>query len=875
MANNNHFELTLDTLAPTGKIEGLGDYEKINKALVITSDGATFKKVWFDSEAAPVKETSAGYRDTPWQPVAEPVTSAFTKTGIYYYHAVFMDDVNNESAIETLGPVYYDQDKPVVSAVYLEDPRGDRNTTNALTLSYGFDYADQGAGVVRAVISGTDFEPFTINLDSSTSYRGTITLPETAEDGNKQIKVVVYDRADNESLEVSSNVLVLDRVLDKPTLLIQDAEGTNLPTYINYNKITVKLTSVETNIIAYQIWEGAADAAPETWIEQAEGSLTYINNEFMLSSGDGEKVIRARVKDTAGNIKEADARSVIVDTIAPTAALTLDKTIISKVAGFDHAMMSIAYADEKSGIAKYSLIRTNEAKEKTEVISGTADKITEYDVVVGALADGAYTYHLEVEDNAGNKTSSNSVSIIFDTTAPTLSINKLNPWYIQKFDVMVSYSDANALGSMYAWVSTVENDTTLPDGARGIRATSAIGRDSIYWGAEDKPAETDSNFIHVRLLDEVGNVSHAHAKFGFDSVNPVINEAKFTRAAYPTTAAEISLNYTDATSGVVQMNISGDITDGTVEDWEEISSSRFVTLKGDADGMKSVIVTIKDAAGLTATTTIECELDRSVPSPSIELYDAENTNIKPSNSPVSSFSVRIKIDNDSDDAIGGCQYQLHGDFALAEGQDQGTIFDMENGWKPFVKDVGQEYMTITGLYCTVGDGYKEVYVKVMDNAGNILKDETTGEIIKVKASFYYDTTLPVVVVSNIDHNRISKVHSPRIRNGECSYENCYSDECRFTFTPDSAIQAYKVCAYMTKEAALAGSAADPAIGMANKSVNMYASGLDSNKPVNAKITGADFELALGEVGQVDGLRWVVVYVQDLAGQWSVAAEFEA
>jgi hypothetical protein len=55
---------------------------------------------------------------------------------------------------------------------------------------------------------------------------------------------------------------------------------------------------------------------------------------------------------------------------------------------------------------------------------------------------------------------------------------------------------------------------------------------------------------------------------------------------------------------------------------------------------------------------------------------------------------------------------------------------------------------------------------------------------------------------------------------------------------------------------------------------MVASGLSSNKAVDAKITGADFELALGEVGQVDGARWVVVYVQDLAGQWSVAAEFE-
>lgn len=873
MANNNHFELTLDTLAPTGKIEGLGDYEKNNKALVITSDGATFKKVWFDSEATPVKETSTGYQDTPWQPVAETVTSAFTKTGIYYYHAVFMDDVNNESDIETLGPVYYDQDKPVVSAVYLEDPRGDRNTTNALTLNYGFDYSDQGAGVVKAIISGTDFEPFTVNLDSSGTYNGTITLPETAEDGNKQIKVVVYDRADNESLEVSSNILVLDRVLGKPTLLIQDAEGINLPEYINYNKITISLTSAETNIVEYQVWEGAETAAPETWMSQAEGSLAYVNSDFVLSSGDGEKTIRARVKDTAGNIKDADARSVVVDTIAPVAELAIDNTIISKVAGFDKAIISVTYTDERSGIAKYSLIRTNAANEQTVVLSGTAEQITTYDVVVGALTDGVYTYHLEVEDNAGNKVTSNKVSVTIDTTAPVLTISTLNAWYTQKFNVAVSYSDANNFGSMYAWVSTVENDTTLPDVAKGIRATSTISKDSIYWGAEDKPAESAANYVHVCLSDEVGNVSYAHAKFGFDSVAPVINDVKFTRAAYPTTAAEISLNYTDATSGVVQMNISGDITDNTVEDWEEISSSRFVTLKSDIDGIKSVTVTIKDAAGLTTTKTITCELDRSIPSPELALYDAENINTKPSNSPVASFAVRIKINED--DSFADCQYQLHGDFAFEENQEQGTLFDMDNGWKPFVVDAGQDYMTITGLYCTVGDGYKDVYVKVMDNAGNILKDPETGAMLDVKASFYYDTTLPVVVVSNIDHNRISKVHSPRIRNGECSYENCYTDECRFTFTPDSAIQAYKVCAYMTKEDAIAGSATDAAIGMTNGSVNMHAIGINSNKAVEAKITGADFELALGEVGTVDGLRWVVVYVQDLAGQWSVAAEFEA
>lgn len=872
MANNNHFELTLDTLAPTGKIEGLRDYEKENKALVITSDGATFKKVWFDSDAAPVKETSAGYASASWQPVAEAVTSAFTTTGIYYYHVVFMDDVNNESEIETLGPVYFDQDKPVVSEVYLEDPRGDRSTTNSLTLNYGFTYSDKGAGVIRATVSGTDFEPFNINLDASGSYTGTITLPGSTADGDKHIMVVVYDRAENASLEVKSNTLVLDRVLDRPTLLIKDAEGNNLPDYINYDKITVTLTSQETNIVEYQVWEGSEAAAPAEWKTQAEGSLNYTDTEFKLSSGDGEKVIRARIKDTAGNITDADARFVTVDTVPPTASLAIDKTIISKVANYDKAIITLTYADERSGIAKYALIRTDAADDRTEVISGTTDVVATYEVMVGALADGAYKYHLEVEDKAGNVFSSNIVSVIFDTTAPTLSINQLNTWYTQKFNVAVNYNDANNLGSMYAWVNTVENDTVLPANPIGFRATEEIAISSINYGSEGKPAESDANYVHVRLDDEVGNISYAHAKFGFDSVVPVITEAKFTKAAYPTTAAEIKLVYTDETSGVVQMNVSGDITDGTTEEWEEIASSRFVTLKDSEDGMKSVVITIRDAAGLTATQTIACELDRTVPTPSIELYDAENANVKPSHSPVDSFSVRIKVDGD--DTIGGCQYQLYGDFALTEDQEQGIIFDDTNGWKTFVKDSGQDYMTITGLYCTIPDGDKEVYVKVRDNAGNILKGDDGKEII-IKKSFTYDTKVPVVVVSNIDHHRISKVHTLRIRNAECSYENCYADECRFTFTPDSVIQAYKVCAYMTKEAAANGSANDAAIGNDNGSVNMTATGLSSNKAVDAKITGADFELALGEVGQVDGLRWVVVYVQDLAGQWSVAAEFEA
>ena len=54
---------------------------------------------------------------------------------------------------------------------------------------------------------------------------------------------------------------------------------------------------------------------------------------------------------------------------------------------------------------------------------------------------------------------------------------------------------------------------------------------------------------------------------------------------------------------------------------------------------------------------------------------------------------------------------------------------------------------------------------------------------------------------------------------------------------------------------------------------MAETGLNSQDPINATIKGADYEAALGEVGKVDGAHIVVVYVQDLAGTWSVAAQF--
>ena len=97
----------------------------------------------------------------------------------------------------------------------------------------------------------------------------------------------------------------------------------------------------------------------------------------------------------------------------------------------------------------------------------------------------------------------------------------------------------------------------------------------------------------------------------------------------------------------------------------------------------------------------------------------------------------------------------------------------------------------------------------------------------------------------------------------------FNDETKFVFKPDSIIQAYKVCAYGSEAAATSGSHSDNSIGHEFGSVNMSATGISSAAPVNAMIKGADLEAASAG----DGVKIVVVYVQDLAGTWSVAAKF--
>jgi hypothetical protein len=118
---------------------------------------------------------------------------------------------------------------------------------------------------------------------------------------------------------------------------------------------------------------------------------------------------------------------------------------------------------------------------------------------------------------------------------------------------------------MYAWRDTTAESTTVPSGATKItpEASPITITSSITAGTY---IQTENMYVHVKVIDSVGNVGYAHAKFGYDSVAPATPTVTFTAAAYSTTSATINIASSDATSGLAYMRVAGDISNPTTTD---------------------------------------------------------------------------------------------------------------------------------------------------------------------------------------------------------------------------------------------------------------------------------------------------------------------
>jgi len=987
MANNNHFNLNLDTLGPTGNISWTGgNWINTNRAgLTFTYDSsaqgaASYMKYWYDTKATLnrvdystgiafavtdvisynsqhyyvksaitaventgwaaisskielikyVKTPATEAAEAAWEPVATTKDTAFATEGTYYYHVIYKDIVNNESPIYSTSVIGYEHTNPEVlnsgdNAPFLMDrDTGSKVYTNDLTVKFGFKFQDLGtvqSGVVKAVISGSDIDTVTINnpvMDDGGFCTHDVTF-KTDKDESKTVSVVVTDAAGNSSTSVSASIIV-DRSMSAPTLSLNRRGGSTIArdSYINTHEITATLNCDDTDIAGWKIWENGQTEPDYT---RAEYVVFPVTKNIDVSTGDGNKQINAKIIDKAGTEK-TDTFPFKIDTVGPVKdKFEADKYLISQVSGYNTAKISYKGHADNAPIDSWSVYSSSKTIASG---SGNVDASTDITVTSAGLVEGNNTITFKMLDSAGNETT-NTITIVVDITGPAPVISGVaDIWYRANNlpGCTISSSDAHQMTTIYVWADynstpATALPTSTPKAIAWTSATQTIAAADISYAALNT---TNANcYMHSCVVDEVGNKGFetAAVHFKFDKDIPTISSAKFSHKVYASTAATVNISATDVGSGVADMQITGDISNGTpTGTWETFVTSRDVTLTT-GDGYKTVTVKVRDGAGNESeVATDTTDLDTGKPGATLVLRELNDSAPKPAFSPIATFSARVSVTNEP---IGKNYYQLYGKFtagstASASGisyQDcsvylintayNANVFIIHDGdvykvntaitkeentgwsaisgkvtqdnsvWKELVYDTpstSPTYKLINNLIATsTEEELKDVNLIIMDNAGN--KSEVATQ------NFFWDPSAPEVTVGSRDNERVSKIHI--LMYGESSK---YSDECKFKFTVDEKVIEYKVCAYATQAAAEAVTdpASEVAIGETHGSTNMSGTAPQGVTEVSCCIKGADYEDALVAKGLVaggtaEGIHIVVVYAKNEAGVWSVAAEF--
>ena len=906
MAMNNNFELTLDTLAPTGSIATPKEYTNAQVTLSINKGDATFMKVWVDSKSVGL-ETDA---PADWEAAATSKVTNIVTDGVYYAHLILMDDVANKSQVYNSTRIVFQKTAPTVSNVSINDGAAITNNRN---VKLTFNFTSNTAGTVSYSVTGDLVSPITdttLTQEQVTASAVEVNVKLSGTDPEhveKTLTVTVKDRAGNVSSPVSDTIILDTEFLSGSIVLRDSADAKTINgQWVNVQEFIVKLDlvdSVAADVVAYKLWgdfattaSGSATTEPAEWTTVTKGTDPITISNLYLTSATGEKIIYAQVKDEAGNITTLENAKVYLDMTSITVSISSNKDYVSNVAPFNTFDLIAEISPEpESGIKNYTWYKNVNGTDEVVHSTGTGKPVS-ITINSSELGDGGEKaekkFKLSITTGAGTTITSKELSVYFDTVAPTGTIT-MNAWYNKSnFDAAgatASATDGGAgLHTMQCWVSS----TAADDKAKGDVLTYKQNptHTDINW---DGVAESNTNYLHIKYTDNVGNFAIIHSNaFGVDRVEPSDGTVTFSERAYPTTAAKVTLTYSDGNSGVAEVRLWGDIATEaesttpitqTNAAWQTVTSEKAVHLtKG--DGIKTIYAQFKDTAGNISANAVSAttELDTVTPAASLVLVNNDDAKQKDNPSNVALFAARVNYTNDPGEE--DVQFKLYGDFTENTQGAQGITEDAAE-WKDLVKSTGKDYQLVTNLYCTAGAGTKTIYLKVKDNAGNISA--------AVSATFVYDTSAPTVNISDVDHNRISKVHEYRLS----STPNAYADETKFSFTPSVAIQAYKVCAYLdeadakleyptTEDQTLINAwvanqvaipqTGDTISGLTPASVHMHATGLNSNAKVDCMIKGADYEYALKQrpgapKDSVDGAHYVVVYVENLAGNWSVAA----
>lgn len=898
----NNFKLTLDTLAPVGSVSP-SSLTATNKSLPITINkgDATYMQVWYDT--AP--NTAAAPAGTPWIAAASSHTIGFSADGTYYAHVILMDDVRNQSKVYTSGQIIFDTISPIIDTnkTYAEDlDSGSHIYTNAAEFNFVVTASDTDSGLQKVVLSG-DFvgSPQTVNVASFTDnkWSGHLTFNTNATHSSQTIHVVAYDNAGNTATHDVSIIYDPDPAQGSFALKATASATDNLQQYINASNnsfvAVITATAGTSNDIAYyRIWGDIQDHTSATNVAWPANTASVTVSNLKFTTTDGIKTVNVQLIDKAGNITTLTPQTRHYDATNPTCDLWVDtksqNTVwIAAGSGTKNDTTIYYSADDNtsgggSGV-KSIIFKLNDTTINPS-ISNSSFSFSK--ALFPAAKIGANTISMTATDNAGNSTTKTvTINIEESFTIDSISLggHELYQGYYNgttKNAITATVNNSTAPGSgratLQVWTDSAESATAVPAETASVTWTGSpqtVANASINKNTTDNSA---GNYLHVKAVSKVGNVAYKHISFTVDTTSPTCNATVgYAHTSSRTNTINIS-NLEDNLSGVDKIKLSakdGTTLESGAFDWDTASNTAYtVVLASSAtEGTHTVVIQLRDKSNNITTKEVSWEYDHTIPTGTLSLKEADGITEKKSPSAIQTFKAVIAYSADSTDAYSTVQYKIYGDISTTDSGSAITEADAQ--WVT----LSAAKVTTDLLYCTTNpadapaDGVtKYVYIKLKDDAGNVSPDP-------IVATFIYNPRTAELTISGVSHQRISCTHELRLHipDGGSSVlpvDSDYADVISFTVNSQQTIQAWKVCAYTDyPESTIRG---DAVTAMAKRDGSYAIQGY-SQTGLNVKtwsviIDGQDFRTAVGGSESInkDGIHYIVVFGQNLAGQWSVA-----
>ncbi|MCR5187726.1 MAG: hypothetical protein K6C97_02230, partial [Treponema sp.] len=519
--------------------------------------------------------------------------------------------------------------------------------------------------------SWTGWTPVTAEENWS-FYRDIGSASGAIAEGKHKIYMYALDGAGNLSAQVSREFHV---DLDAPVVTASAPQYVNASTNENGARtVTISGTVTESHGLAsFYIKRNDEEGNGSSVTPNNSGNWTYTDTP----TSDGTYTYTIKATDLVGKTNTSLTKTVIVDTALPTVSNEAAKFKVPTSTETEGSLFKFegqagSVADTGSGLDKVDIIFTSTSTEPavnanaqasiTPATNGSWSSTVEFANVFNN--QGTKYLWVKAYDKAGNTSAwTNVKSFVYDTAAPTISFtataeNKnpaANSYRKAGFTLEVNATDSYGIGSVKVaravsfasqpagWPTGYYTDSACTAAASTFTASTTYYRDlgdaalsdGKYSKAFRVGAETGTNTLladgaynfTITAIDSSGKTKSVSRTITVDTTAPSIGTKSISSSVactigdvewYKTNPISLSINSTDATSGITSVQVSTDGTNFTNPSSLMLSGSSWQgSIACPNQGLNTIYIKATDAAGnsneINETNSIEANIDTEAP----------------------------------------------------------------------------------------------------------------------------------------------------------------------------------------------------------------------------------------------------------------------